>query len=228
MKLEDAGTPDQRDEPLAATKEERARQLLQPLANAPSVVERQAPRPGISDRRLDERIMECTMENVVLSFAGWRAEGSEAHRAIAALAPGDPLSLLHEDGQWKVFDDKGRQVGRMARKWAIPNGMRIVKAAVHGIFTRWAKDESDEERKQRLRSESWEVVVLRFCWRVSSLRQGTGLGAYSFSEKLGVSRRRGGHAIERVGGHRRVRAHPIIAASISRSTGLTFPARSGR
>ena len=127
--------------------------------------------------------MEYTMENVVLSFAGWRAEGSEAHRAIAALAPGDPLSLLHEDGQWKVFDDKGRQVGRMARKWAIPNGMRIVKAAVHGIFTRWAKDESDEEHKQQLRSESWEVVVPQVLLAREQSPPGDEPGTYSFSEK---------------------------------------------
>ena len=70
-----------------------------------------------------------------------------------------PLSLLHEDGQWKVFDRDGRQVGRMAQKWALPNGMSIVQATVQGIFTRWAKDDEDEQRRQMLRSETWEVVV---------------------------------------------------------------------
>ena len=159
VQLEDADHPDPRDELLAKNHGERARTLLQLLRNAPSVVDRQAPIPDISDQRLDETIIECTMANVVLSFAGWRSPESKAHRAIAALQPGDTLSLLHNDDHWTVFDTKGQQVGRMARKWSMPNGMRIAKAVVHGIFTRWASDESDEEHKQRLRSETWEVVV---------------------------------------------------------------------
>ena len=161
LQLDDARAPHSKDEPLTANQGERARQLLQPLKHASSLVERPAPKPDISDPRLHERIMVCTMEDVVLSFAGWRRPGSKAHRAIAKLAPGDPLSLLNEDGVWKVFDSKGRQVGRMARKWSMPDGMGIAKAAVHGIFTRWAKDGADGEFRQRLRSETWEVVVPR-------------------------------------------------------------------
>ena len=159
LQLEDAYRPDLRDKPLLANHNERARALLQPLRNVPSVVERHAPSPDISDRRLEVRIMECTLQNVVPSFAGWRTAHSRTQRAIASLAPGDPLSLSYEDGKWKVLDRDGRQVGLMARKWALPNGMNIVQAMVQGIFTRWAKDEEDEERKQRLRSETWEVVV---------------------------------------------------------------------
>ena len=159
LQLKDTDSMDFRDKPLTANHHQRAGELLQPLQNIPSVLERHVPCSDISDRRLDVRIMECTMQDVVLSFAGWRAMRSDAHRAIAALAPGDPLSLLHEDGQWKVFDHDGRQVGRMAHKWALPNGMSIVQVTVQGIFTRWAKDDEDEQRRQMLRSETWEVVV---------------------------------------------------------------------
>ena len=84
-------------------REERAASLLQPLWNDPSVLEREVPPPDISDRRLDIRITDCTMKDVVLSFAGWRAAQSSCHRAIAALAPGDPLSMSHEDGQCKIL-----------------------------------------------------------------------------------------------------------------------------
>ena len=162
VRLDDAGQPHVRDRPLSARRDERAATLLQPLRNDPSVLEREVPRPDISDRRLDVSITECTMGDVVLSFAGWRPAGSKAHRAISALTPGDRLALLHEEGQWKVLDDEGSEVGRMARKWAVRNGMSIDSALVQGIFTRWAKDEQDEERKQRLRSETWEVVVPQF------------------------------------------------------------------
>ena len=162
VRLDDAGRSDVRDTPLRAKREERASSLLQPLGNDPSVLEREVPRPDISDRRLDIRIAECTMKDVVLSFAGWRAAHSRTHRAIATLAPGDPLSMSHEDGQWKILDREGRQVGRMARSWTLPHGMAIARASVQGIFTRWADDGEDEERKRTLRSETWEVVVPQF------------------------------------------------------------------
>ena len=161
MQLEDAGRPDPRDHVLTARQGERAGPLLRSLAGAPSVVERQASQPDISNPRLEERVMECTMEDVFVSFAGRKAPGSNSHRAIAALSPGDPLSMMQTNGQRKMVDGKGRQVGQMARKWSVPAGMTIAKAVVGGIFTRWAKDESDEEWKQRLRCDTWEVVVPR-------------------------------------------------------------------
>ena len=161
IQMEDADRVHIRDKSLTANQDERASILVQPLRSVPSVLERQAPNPDITDPRLDMRIMECTMQDVVLSFAGWRAAKSKAHRAIAiaALVPGDPLSLLREDGQWKVFGHDRHQVGRMACNWVLPSGMSIAQAVVQGIFTRWAKDESDEERKQKLRSETWEIIV---------------------------------------------------------------------
>ncbi|MDE0263116.1 MAG: RecQ family ATP-dependent DNA helicase [Bryobacterales bacterium] len=159
VQLEDAGRTDVRDEPLPAKQDERAESLLQPLGNTQSVLEREAPRPDISDPRLDIRIAECTMGDVVLSFAGWKGAQSDCHRAIAALSPGDPLSISREDGQSQILDQAGRQVGCMAKSWTLPHGMAIARASVQGIFTRWADDEEDEERKRMLRSETWEVVV---------------------------------------------------------------------
>ncbi len=47
----------------------------------------------------------------------------------------------------------------MAKSWTLPQGMAIAHAEERGIFARWADNEEDEERKKRLRSEAWEVVV---------------------------------------------------------------------
>ena len=157
--LEDGDCGSSRDNPLPAGREERAGALLQPLRGAPSVLEHRIPSPEIADPRLDVRVAECTMADVVLSFAGWSTANSKTRRAIAQLEPGAPLSLMRENGQWKVFDNAGVQVGRMARKWSPPAGMAIERVVVHGIFTRWAKDAADEQRRQRLRCETWEVVV---------------------------------------------------------------------
>jgi len=157
--LEDGDRGGSRDHAIPAGRDERAGALLQPLRGVPSVLECPAPRPEIADPRLDVRVAECTMADVVLSFAGWKTVNGKTHRTIAQLEPGDPLSLMRENGQWKIFDRAGNQVGRMARRWSPPAGMAIERAVVHGIFTRWAKDEVDKERRQRLRCETWEVVV---------------------------------------------------------------------
>ena len=90
VQLEDAQRPVVRDSHLRAKREQRAAALLQPTRNDPSVLERELRRPDISDPRLDIRIAECTMKDVVLSFAGWRTAHSDCHRAIAALSPGGP------------------------------------------------------------------------------------------------------------------------------------------
>ena len=157
--LEDGDRGGSRDDSLPAGRDERASALLQRLRCAPSVLERQAPSPAIADPRLELSVAECTMADVVLSFAGWSPVEGKAHRAIARLEPGDPLSLVRENGHRKILDRGGNQVGRMARRWSPPAGMAIERAVVQGIFTRWAKDEADEERRQRLRCDTWEVVV---------------------------------------------------------------------
>ena len=161
LQLEDASLPNPRDHALAARQGERAGTLLRSLMGVPSVVQRPVLPPEISDPRLDERIVECNMGEVFVSFAGRKAPESRTHRAIAALSLGDPLSLVQAGGHWKMVDVKGRQVGRMAGKWSVPTGMTIAKAVVGGIFIRWAKDESDKEWKQSLRCDTWEVVVPR-------------------------------------------------------------------
>ena len=131
------------------------------INEAASVTKRPAPKPDLSDPRLDERVEDCTMEDVVLSFAGWKPPGTLVHRAIDALSPGDPLSLSNEHGQWKILDGTGRQVGRMAKKWSLPQGMQIAKVSVQGIFQRSADDEKDEKFKLKLLTDTWEVVLPR-------------------------------------------------------------------
>ena len=161
VRLEDGAQPDMRDNPLTAGQGERAAQLLQPLSDSASVTERPAPEPDLSDPRLDDIIADCAMEDVVLSFAGWQPPGARVHRAIEALAPGDPLSLSNENGQWKVLDAAGQPVGRMARKWSLPDGMHVAEATVQGIFQRRADDGADKEFRRNLRTEAWEVVLPR-------------------------------------------------------------------
>ena len=160
LHVDDAKASNLPEEPIHATVRERAGSLLKPLLGATSVIERAAPVPDISDQRLYERITVCGMQDVVLSFAGWRSPQSQTHRAIARLKPGDPLSLVHANGYYELFDTaKRNHVGRMARKWDIPKDDTIVRTSVHGIFFRRASDGADEDFRQRLRADTWEFVV---------------------------------------------------------------------
>ena len=106
-----------------------------------------------------EELMLEESHAAVLPTAFVRNWLGEWSREIRRRQPGAPLSLVREDGQWRTRDHARIQVGRMARRWSPPAGMAIERAVVHGIFTRWAKDEVDKERRQRLRCETWEVVV---------------------------------------------------------------------
>ena len=169
LRVDDAKAAHPLDEPVQATSGERAASLLKPILEATSVIEREAPVPDISDQRLHERIMVCGMQDVVLSFAGWRNPQSQRHRAIARLKPGDPLSWVHANGYCELFDSAKRDhVGRMARKWDMPKDEIIVRASVHGIFVRRASDGAGEEFRQRLRADTWEIVVPTFVSRPRS------------------------------------------------------------
>ncbi|MCY4150776.1 MAG: RecQ family ATP-dependent DNA helicase [Aestuariivita sp.] len=156
FQLTDAGQPNSRDSELLAPMQQRAASLLHNLNNASSVLTRKIPSPDLSDSRLDTQVLDCTLKHVVLSFAGWRSDRSRCHRAISALSVGDPLVVSYADEQWKIFDRKGCQIGRMAKSWSLPSGMIVASAQVHGIFTRWSGDDSGITK---LRSNTWEVVL---------------------------------------------------------------------
>ena len=170
LRVDDADTDNPLDKPIQATPRQRATHLLRPVLDAPSAIQRDAPVPDISDRRLHERVTVCGMQDVVLSFAGWRAPQSHTHCAIAQLKPGDPLSLVHANGYCELFDGAQRHhVGRMASKWTQPPDSTIVSASVHGIFVRRATDGTDENFRQQLRANAWEVVVPTLVSRPLSL-----------------------------------------------------------
>ena len=108
--------------------------------------------------------------------------------------PATRLSLTRVNDHWKVVDGKGRQVGWMARKWSVPAGMTVAKAVVGGIFTRWAKDVSDEEWKQRLRCDTWEIVVPRLTLTHLRCRQ-EGRSSNAFGSKLSLKQPRSSSAV---------------------------------
>ena len=117
-------------------------------------------REGTATARVDPpgdlllRYRRLSLRDVFLGYAGGRAPRDALHGAIAALAPGDPLSVRGHD----LVDDAGRVVGRLAGNFRHPAGMKMRSAEVMAVAT-WDRDSTDDEYRDRLRCDEWEVVV---------------------------------------------------------------------
>ena len=104
-----------------------------------------------ADRRL-------TLRDVNLGFAGRKPLGDPIHRAIAELAPGEQLQVRPESDRWDLRNDTGIVVGTLARKFEPPPDMRCIEATVLAVAT-WSRDRSDPKYQQRLKNDTWEVVI---------------------------------------------------------------------
>ena len=107
---------------------------------------------------LARRYQRLSLRDVFLSFAGYRPPYHPAHRAIAALSPGDPLQVRDDRNRWELLDQGGETVGQLASSFKPSAGMRCVSAAVLAIV-RWRREDSEPQYQAGLRCDSWEVVV---------------------------------------------------------------------
>ncbi len=146
-------------------------QLREALADCQSVLRRQPlslPQAGPEFPQAGPEL-HCTyfrvrLEDVNLGFAGHRQSKDKTHRAIAALSCGDPLDWrVSMNGRWELLDRNGTMVGQMASKFppAEVNTMRCRSVKVQAI-TGWSREASGPEFHNRIRCDSWEVVVPEF------------------------------------------------------------------
>ena len=99
-----------------------------------------------------------SLKDVFLSFAGYLRPDHPAHRAIAALTPGDSLEVQVRANRWEVLDGNGTMVGRLAGNFEPPAGMRLHSAKVLAI-AEWSREKSEQEYQANLRRDDWEVVI---------------------------------------------------------------------
>ena len=96
--------------------------------------------------------------DVHLGFAGRSRPGHLVHRAIAALAPGDPLTVQATGGRCLLLDHDGTPVGQLSRAFQPPPGMRYGSAAVLAVVA-WNRGISDPRYQYGIQSEAWEVLI---------------------------------------------------------------------
>ena len=159
----DAGWRDFVREPPHPAYLTRRHPLHQAIADSPSVLQRQS---GSASREAQEPMPELarryrrpSLDEINLGFAGRQRSRHPVHRAISALEPGDPLvARVDARERWELLDRSETVVGRLARAFEPPAGMRCVSAAVHAVVT-WSREASEPEFQSGLRCDRWEVVV---------------------------------------------------------------------
>ena len=119
---------------------------------------RDMPDLGPEPEEVNHRYHRLKLEHIYLSFAGHQGPEANVHRAIAAMETGDPLTIDTSENPWRILNENGTRVGRLARGWIPPAGHQPVRAEVLAI-ARWRADMSEEEYRDRLQSEEWEVIV---------------------------------------------------------------------
>ena len=101
------------------------------------------------------------LEHINLGYAGRLPPESANHGAITALQPGSPLQLARQ-GETCLLDAHQLCVGKMARSFSPPEGLRCVRTEVAAIFVRTRDDEDPAYGTPRC--NRWEVVVPEFVW----------------------------------------------------------------
>ncbi|MCY3783490.1 MAG: RecQ family ATP-dependent DNA helicase [Chloroflexi bacterium] len=107
---------------------------------------------------LTRRYRRLSLRDVFLSFAGYKHRDHPVHRAIASLSPGDRLEVRIGSNRWELLDRDGTVVGRLARGFEAPDGVRCTFARVLAVVT-WDRERSEAEFRDRLQCDAWEVVV---------------------------------------------------------------------
>ena len=111
------------------------------------------PPPGLKYRYLIP-----SLQDVVLSHAGWQKPSAPIHHHLAALRTGDLLQLAQDEKGYLLLNAAGQPVGRLSKKFAAPPGLSCLSARVHAVLT-WRKSDSAPEYQDRCQSERWEVVL---------------------------------------------------------------------
>jgi ATP-dependent DNA helicase RecQ len=132
--------------------------MLACLADAPSVLHRAERAPENIPSALHRSYQHLGLKDVDLSFSGRFSPSAAMHRAIAGMSAGDAITLRRSAQHWELCDQHGHVVGRLAKAYSPPAGMRSLPGQVSAVIVRRRTD-SEPEYQATLRCEQWEVVL---------------------------------------------------------------------
>jgi ATP-dependent DNA helicase RecQ len=109
-------------------------------------------------KELARRYEKLSLSDVDIGFAGRQVSRAAVHRSIAKLVTGDSLTLCKDGTAWALRDAGGATVGRLAKRFKPPEGMRCIDATVNAVVV-WRREWTDPEYADAVRCDRWEVVV---------------------------------------------------------------------
>lgn len=137
---------------------EKPNQLQDALLGNSSVILREPIGLLNEPAKISKRFIRLTLGDVYLDFAGCRDALHSLHRSISALSSRDPLRTRVVKERWELLDSSGTVVGKLAKKFEPPDGMRCVSAAVFAVVVR-GRDDSKPPYQDGIKCDKWEVVV---------------------------------------------------------------------
>ena len=146
---------DRRDDPLPYARELKAKNLRRRKV-------------GVADTQsgefADVRYTVLGMRDLFIDFAGWKPEGHRAHRSLARMQAGEPVTLEREQpGQVVVLDREGVQVGCLSKStaeiWQQPELQLVDEVRVLGMVSRRLED-CELEYRDLMVVPAWELPVL--------------------------------------------------------------------
>jgi len=132
--------------------------FIDQLPVSPAIVRRAQTELPVPAPELARQYSQLSLGDVDLGFAGRHASGHPVHRAIAGLNAGDALQLGRERGVWVLVNAQGTSVGRLARSYTPPPGMKCLSARVAAIVL-YRREDSAPDFQPSVRCDRWEVVV---------------------------------------------------------------------
>ena len=130
--------------------------------------------PAVAHRALDGKgldVADCRKiyrtlnpSEVDLDFAGRLADGHRALRSLDRIAAGDAVGLKQDGDRLLIVAQDGVAIGRLARKFAPPEGATFVEGVVYAIITRYRSD-SGEDFQAQLKRDRWSVVLPELVYR---------------------------------------------------------------
>ncbi|CAM9960029.1 unnamed protein product, partial [Chrysoparadoxa australica] len=107
------------------------------------ILRRHAALPDVNDLPPDRAYLMPDMSQVFIDWAGRLRAGDVSLQAIAQARTGDPVTLNQQNGRWWVTDRQGRRLICMKGGWGMPDGRRVVSAAIGAIVARHSHESGE-------------------------------------------------------------------------------------
>lgn len=132
--------------------------LLDGIPDEPCFLRRSITQIAVPPPELERQYVCPSLKEIYLDFAGQYIPTDPIHSLIARIAPGSRLNLQEINGVWHLLNAQGATVGKMSRKFDIPQDMQCIDARVGAIIVR-RKEETDTTKYREPKCDQWEVVV---------------------------------------------------------------------